>query len=567
MENQEIVLSVKDLRINFSTDHGYVQAVRGVSFDLYKGETLCIVGESGSGKSVTSKAIMGILAANGRIVSGSIMYEGEDLTKVSEDEFHRIRGHKIGMIFQDPLSSLNPIMRIGKQITEAMLLNGNHLKKMRDEIVAEEFVAYKNALTAYKSELNQGKEAVRFLKSEKKKEVERIKNVAKNESDGKIYALKQDFGLEKVTIKHKYESMLAEEGANAEQIKQEQAAALKEATERFNAAKKEILEAAKEKNASNKEELIKVKASFDQKIKEAKQEHATNSAELKAKYKPIIADAKAKYGEKNKEAKVAVANAKKQFKQEYQDELSSGTPKAEAKKHYTSKIKITKAEAKQRALKIMEEVGISNPETRFKQYPFEFSGGMRQRIVIAIALTADPDILICDEPTTALDVTIQAQILELINRLKAERHMTCIFITHDLGVVANMADRVAVMYAGKIVEYGTEEEIFYDPRHPYTWALLSSIPDVDSKERLDAIPGTPPNLIYPPKGDAFALRSKYAMKIDFKKEPPLFKVSDTHYAATWLLDPRAPKVEMPAIVKTRIETAKAAHKERMKEAK
>ena len=567
MENQEIVLSVKDLRINFSTDHGYVQAVRGVSFDLYKGETLCIVGESGSGKSVTSKAIMGILAANGRIVSGSIMYEGEDLTKVSEDEFHRIRGHKIGMIFQDPLSSLNPIMRIGKQITEAMLLNGNHLKKMRDEIVAEEFVAYKNALTAYKSELNQGKEAVRFLKSEKKKEVERIKNVAKNESDGKIYALKQDFGLEKVTIKHKYESMLAEEGANAEQIKQEQAEALKEATERFNAAKKEILEAAKEKNASNKEELIKVKAAFNQKIKEAKQEHATNSAELKAKYKPIIADAKAKYGEKNKEAKVAVANAKKQFKQEYQDELSSGTPKAEAKKHYTSKIKITKAEAKQRALKIMEEVGISNPETRFKQYPFEFSGGMRQRIVIAIALTADPDILICDEPTTALDVTIQAQILELINRLKAERHMTCIFITHDLGVVANMADRVAVMYAGKIVEYGSEEEIFYDPRHPYTWALLSSIPDVDSKERLDAIPGTPPNLIYPPKGDAFALRSKYAMKIDFKKEPPLFKVSDTHYAATWLLDPRAPKVEMPAIVKTRIETAKAAHKARMKEAK
>ena len=564
MENKEIVLSVKDLRVNFSTDHGYVQAVRGVSFDLYKGETLCIVGESGSGKSVTSKTIMGILAANGRIVSGSIMYEGEDLTKVSEDEFHRIRGHKIGMIFQDPLSSLNPIMRIGKQITEAMLLNGNHLKKMRDEIVATEFVAYKNALTAYKSELNQGKEAVRFLKSEKKKEIERIKNVAKNESDGKIYALKQDFGLEKVTIKHKYDSLLAEEGANAEQINKEKAEALKVATERFNAAKKEILDAAKEKNASNRESLAKVKADFDKKIKAAKQEHATNSAELKAKYKPIIADAKAKYSAKNKEAKAAVKEAKKKFKEEYSNELASGISLVEAKKHYVSKIKITKAEAKERALKIMEEVGISNPETRFKQYPFEFSGGMRQRIVIAIALTANPDILICDEPTTALDVTIQAQILELINRLKAERHMTCIFITHDLGVVANMADRVAVMYAGKIVEYGTEEEIFYDPRHPYTWALLSSIPDVDSKERLDAIPGTPPNLIYPPKGDAFALRSKYAMKIDFKKEPPLFKVSDTHYAATWLLDPRAPKVEMPAIVKTRIETAKAAHKERIK---
>ena len=554
MENKEIVLSVKDLRVNFSTDHGYVQAVRGVSFDLYKGETLCIVGESGSGKSVTSKTIMGILAANGRIVSGSIMYEGEDLTKVSEDEFHRIRGHKIGMIFQDPLSSLNPIMRIGKQITEAMLLNGNHLKKMRDEIVANEFVAYKNAITAYNNELNKGKEAVRFLKSEKKKEVERIKNVAKNESDGKLYALKQDYGLEKVTIKHKYENSEDKAALNEE---------LKAAQERYNAAANAIKAEAKEKSASNKQALTSLKADFDQRIANAKKEHSTNKEELKAKYKPIIAEAKAKYLAKDKIAKEEVAKAKAQFKLEYQQELNSGVSKAEAKKHYTAKIKVTKAEAKEKALKIMEEVGISNPATRFRQYPFEFSGGMRQRIVIAIALTADPDILICDEPTTALDVTIQAQILELINRLKKERNMTCIFITHDLGVVANMADRVAVMYAGKIVEYGTEEEIFYDPRHPYTWALLSSIPDVDSKERLDAIPGTPPNLIYPPVGDAFALRSKYAMKIDFKKEPPLFKVSETHYAATWLLDPRAPKVEMPAIVKTRIETAKANHKARL----
>ena len=656
MENKEIVLSVKDLKINFSTDHGYVQAVRGVSFDLYKGETLCIVGESGSGKSVTSKTIMGILSANARIVSGSIMYEGEDLTKVSEGEFHRIRGHKIGMIFQDPLSSLNPIMRIGKQITEAMLLNGNHLKKMRDEIVANEFVAYKNAITAYKSELNKGRESVKFLKSEKKKEVERMKNVAKNESDGKLYALSQDYGLEKVTIKHKYDTMLKEQPENAVSINQEKQEALNAAKERYDAARAEIKETAKSQHASNKEELAKLKADFDEKIKQASVENATNKAELKAKYKPIIAEAKAKYLEKNKEAKVEVAKAKAQYKQEYLKErcaaeatlnsvkverkekikqakadkdagkktlnssnystgritwkdfvipviyalmivsaplvfpifLGAALVKklddksydaiyeeyepqivkikkeiADTKNRYISKIKITREEAKTRALKIMEEVGIPNPETRFKQYPFEFSGGMRQRIVIAIALTADPDILICDEPTTALDVTIQAQILELINRLKAERHMTCIFITHDLGVVANMADRVAVMYAGKIVEYGTEEEIFYDPRHPYTWALLSSIPDVDSKERLEAIPGTPPNLIYPPVGDAFALRSKYAMKIDFKKEPPLFKISDTHYAATWLLDPRAPKVEMPAIVKTRIEIAKAQNKERL----
>ena len=200
----------------------------------------------------------------------------------------------------------------------------------------------------------------------------------------------------------------------------------------------------------------------------------------------------------------------------------------------------------------MEEVGIPYPEKRFNQYPFEFSGGMRQRIVIAIALTANPDVLICDEPTTALDVTIQSQILELINKLKAERNLSCIFITHDLGVVANMADRVAVMYAGKIVEYGLAEEIFYDPRHPYTWALLSSIPDVDSKEKLESIPGTPPDMVYPPKGDAFSLRSKYALKIDFEEEPPFFEVSPTHYASTWLLHPSAPKVEMPDIVKERI---------------
>ncbi|MBQ6672868.1 MAG: ABC transporter ATP-binding protein [Spirochaetales bacterium] len=215
---------------------------------------------------------------------------------------------------------------------------------------------------------------------------------------------------------------------------------------------------------------------------------------------------------------------------------------------------ITKSLAKDRAIRVMEQVGITEARKRYRQYPFEFSGGMRQRIVIAIALTANPDILICDEPTTALDVTIQAQILELINKLKKERDLSVIFITHDLGVVANMADRIAVMYAGKIVEYGTSEDVFYHPAHPYTWALLASIPDLNSKgNKLESIPGTPPNMIYPPKGDAFAARNKYAMEIDFEEQPPMFRISDTHYAATWLLHPNAPKVEMPEIVKERIE--------------
>ena len=222
---------------------------------------------------------------------------------------------------------------------------------------------------------------------------------------------------------------------------------------------------------------------------------------------------------------------------------------------------VTKTMARERAIKLMEEVGIPEPRIRYNQYPFEFSGGMRQRIVIAIALAADPDILICDEPTTALDVTIQAQILELINRLKEERNLSVIFITHDLGVVANMADDIAVMYAGKVVEYGTVEDIFYDPRHPYTWALLASMPDLDTKEKLDAIPGTPPNMVYPPVGDAFADRNKYAMKIDFEQQPPEFEVSPTHWAATWLLHPDAPKVEPPKIITDRIARMRKAEGE------
>ena len=219
-------------------------------------------------------------------------------------------------------------------------------------------------------------------------------------------------------------------------------------------------------------------------------------------------------------------------------------------------VKMNKRIAKAKAIKLLEEVGIPEPATRFNQYPFEFSGGMRQRIVIAIALSANPDILICDEPTTALDVTIQAQILELINQIKEQRKLSVIFITHNMGVVANMADRIAVMYAGKIVEHGTANEIFYEPAHPYTWALLSSMPDLETTERLESIPGTPPNMIYPPKGDAFAARNKYALDIDFELEPPLFEVSPTHYAATWLLHPNAPKVEMPQLIKARIERMK-----------
>ena len=236
----------------------------------------------------------------------------------------------------------------------------------------------------------------------------------------------------------------------------------------------------------------------------------------------------------------------------FQDPMSSLNPIMRIGRQITEVMDLPPRQAKEKALKLLQEVGIRDPETCFRQYPFQLSGGMRQRIVIAIALASDPEILLCDEPTTALDVTIQAQILDLLNRLKQQRDLSILFVTHDFGVVAAVADDIAVMYAGKIVEYGTAEEVFYDPRHPYTWALLSAMPDLSTSGRLYAIPGSPPNMTAPPPGDAFAPRNPQALAIDFLKEPPPFFVSDSHWAATWLLDPRAPRVQMPALLQQRL---------------
>ncbi|REB07402.1 ABC transporter ATP-binding protein [Sporosarcina sp. BI001-red] len=336
------ILQVKDLELSFHTFAGEVKAIRGVNFDLNKGETLAIVGESGSGKSVTTKSIMRLLPeSSSEFKNGEILFDGKDLTKLPEREMQKIRGKDISMIFQDPMTSLNPTMTIGKQIMEPIL-------------------------------------------------------------------------------KHQ---------------------------------------------------------------------------------------------------------------------------------------KVSKAKARKVAIELLNMVGIPNAENRYKMYPHQFSGGQRQRIVIATALACNPQILIADEPTTALDVTIQAQILELMKDIQKKIDTSIIFITHDLGVVANVADRVAVMYGGMIVEIGTVDEIFYNPQHPYTWGLLSSMPSMDvNEEKLYAIPGTPPDLLNPPKGDAFALRSEYALKIDMEQPPPFFRVSDTHYAATWLLHPQAPQVEPPSGIIERMRT-------------
>ncbi len=459
-------LTVENLTISFKTPTGQVKAVRNISFDLNEGETLAIVGESGSGKSVTARAIMGILAGNKIVENGKIMYDGEDLLKITEDQYHEIRGRKIGMIYQDPMSSLNPIMRIGKQITESLILNGHHLKNKIAKLYNKERIAYfviKRDIRILKKKVLENKKNKLPYKDLKKE----IKKLKKELPTAKKIMKKAKKKATKVVMK---------------EYKEQKAKYLEEIKDIRKNADGLDLKVVKEKVSSKKEELRRIK-------------------------------------------------------------------------------KVTKKQAKVQAIKVMQEVGIPEPEKRFKQYPFQFSGGMRQRIVIAIVLTANPDILICDEPTTALDVTIQAQILELINSLKEERRLTVIFITHDLGVVANMADRIAVMYAGKIQEIGTCEEVFYDPRHPYTWALLGSMPDLTSKDKLIAIPGTPPDMRFPPKGDAFALRSEYAMKIDFEEQPPMFKISDTHYAASWLLHKDSPKIEKPFMLDERIERMKEMTKE------
>ena len=446
----EKILEIKNLNIVFETHAGTVYAIQDISFDLKAGETLAIVGESGSGKLVTSKAIMQLLAENGKITHGQILYKknnGEiiDITKLKDSQMHHIRGREIAMVFQDPMTSLNPTMTIGKQIMEPLIKH--RVVETKKNIIKESEESVKS-LTEYISRL------------------EKLPN--NEEKNQKISVLKQE-------------------------LKQIQ--------------KNKIVKLTKYE-ALQKERLNKIN-------------------ELKVKKKRLLD----KY-RSCQENKKAIKWELMQIKQELKT--------------------LSYNDLQRKAMELINLVGIDHPEKRMKQYPHQFSGGMRQRIVIAIALACNPKILICDEPTTALDVTIQAQIIELIKALQKKTGCAVIFISHDLGVVANIADRVAVMYAGKICEIGTSREIFYEPRHPYTWGLLASKPDrEDIKERLYSIPGTPPNLLNPPKGDAFALRSDYAMEIDFIEAPPLFKISATHYAATWLLHKDAPKVEMPSIIRKR----------------
>ena len=560
MEN---ILEVKNLKISFRTSSGTVKAVRNISFNLEKGKTLAIVGESGSGKSVTSKAILGILAGNSIVEGGEIIYDGKDLLKITEEEMCTIRGDEISMIFQDPLSSLNPIVKIGKQITEAMLLKNKTSRKQAKKEHARMLALLKEKMLlaapdagkqvdSVIAKLSAGEEltgealalldkgvAYSFRTSlEKKQAVLEVLEQAKTFFTGE-FTKKQALAYAKGVAQQVEDSI-----DRLEIIKDSFAYTLRSGLlsgieQYFAAVRNNPREENRFARQSKKRDALLARGkTVDWKVRPM---NVYDLSELKGNIAHLIDRLEDRY-------KQTISQADSVNMEQRRIAICGYLKDKTAKASYV----ITRAMAKARAIELMEEVGIKEPAMRYNQYPFEFSGGMRQRIVIAIALSADPEILICDEPTTALDVTIQAQILELINNLKKERNLSVIFITHDLGVVANMADDIAVMYAGKIVEYGTAEDVFYDPRHPYTWALLSSMPDLDTKEKLDAIPGTPPNMIYPPVGDAFADRNKYAMEIDFEQQPPEFAVSDTHWAATWLLHPDAPKVEIPKIITDRI---------------
>jgi oligopeptide/dipeptide ABC transporter ATP-binding protein len=558
-------LEVKNLQISFRTDDGTVKAVRDISFDLEKGETLCIVGESGSGKSVTAKAVMGILAGNSIVEGGEILYNGKNLLNYTEKEFDKIRGNRITMIFQDPLSSLDPIVKIGRQMTEATLLNGKtNCREAKREFRKTLSLLKKNMKAAgcAQDAFQKLERCMEYIKKGSSlKYTYRLARdytqLAAADAEALLITLyKDDVKLVKEELKYLDEKLarICDEYWLGEKVLRQ---------EPFSGFRREMKQY--DGSDANKEALkksIELLLSFLKQQEERKEPDFTAVAYSLSgnAAKDGFSQTDASAEEKQNEALASVYEA--EFKHAFLKTLSEAGEDADGCYEKLEQLafeavnKVTKQTAYDKAIRIMEDVGIKEARKRFDQYPFEFSGGMRQRIVIAIAIAANPDILICDEPTTALDVTIQAQIMELINEIKEKRRLSVIFITHDLGVVANMADKVAVMYAGKIVEYGTTDDIFYEPTHPYTWALLASMPDLDTKDKLEAIPGTPPNMIYPPVGDAFAERNKYAMPIDFEKQPPLFRISETHYAATWLLHPNAPKIDPPKSVTDRIKRMK-----------
>lgn len=569
MENRKVLLSVDNLHVNFRVRGRTLSAIRGISLDFYENESVAIVGESGSGKSVFTKTFAGMLETNGYISEGSIIFNDEELadTKVTVDATAR-------KLISNAWEKLNKDSQLefGAAVYKAML-DLESEKRAREYLSADEEQAttdkiadlnfrrtelYNQKLTIdakkererYKSvsaEIEAMDSEIKTLEKQRRETISAHKKAAKNDT-----TYQKQFDEKMSALKAEYAKLTAGEISDETRKRNEIIAKeiyLSVGRYPFNKRVKFINQLLKsfKKSMEMGVDLMDDSARnavFDEVVFRVRYLDETEDT---LHGTCILNLAKVKYAKdwtKIRGGKIATV---------FQDPMTSLNPIITIGKQITSVIlkhqNCSEMEARERALTLMKKVGIPNAEARFDDYPFQYSGGMRQRIVIAIALSCQPKILICDEPTTALDVTIQAQILKLIKDLQKEFNYTIVFITHDLGVVANIADRVAVLYGGQVVELGTCEEVFYDPKHPYTWALLSSLPQLAQRNtKLYSITGTPPSLYNKIVGDAFAPRNPYCLQIDTMKEPPMFQVSETHFAKTWLLDPRAPKVEKPEII-------------------
>lgn len=567
MEEKKVLLSIKDLWVKFRVRGRVLTAIRNVSLDIYENESIAIVGESGCGKSVLTKTFAGMLDNNGFIDGGSIVFNDETLTEVSFNV-------GAGAIAKAE-AKLNEYSKL--ELGAQTYLEMRALERDREERLtlsgedAERFEKQRRELRFRRAQLHNDRQTL-----DRSKEKAKIKEASRRiaELDAELKELER---RRRATVREHTASTKSDAAYNAEYSRR--MAALRERYSRECAG--ELSPGQRDRNSILAREIclslgrypLKGRRKLEDKLYRAIKEAMTIGADLsdEAQLNGIFENAvfRVKYlgQEGNKLRGSLVLDLARtdcvvdwtrirgqRIATIFQDPMTSLNPIMTIGKQITSVImkhqNVSEIEARKRAIVLMKKVGIPNAENRFDDYPFQYSGGMRQRIVIAIALSCQPRILICDEPTTALDVTIQAQIIKLIKDLQKEFGYTIVFITHDLGVVANVADRVAVLYAGQIVELGTVEEVFYDPRHPYTWALLSSLPQLmDRGMKLYSIAGTPPSLYNDIVGDAFAPRNPYCLRVDTLREPPMFKVSDTHYAKTWLLDPRAPKVEKPEMIR------------------
>lgn len=568
-KEKKVLLSIKDLEVKFRVRGKKLTAIRGVSLDIFENESIAIVGESGSGKSVFTKTFAGMLDSNGYIDNGSIIFNDEDL---SDTVVQKTAVSK--WMIDHALAKLNEYSQYEfgvERYKEMEALKAERAEK--EEISKEQQEASDKAI----AELGVKKTEAFNLKQtlDPKNDRAKIKELSKSikEMEKEIKKLLKDRAAMDLAASrnlkndteyvHQYESKMNDLKAKYDTAIK---GSISEKTKKRNEilAKEVYLSIGRYSFFKRAQLLNKLLASLKQAMvtgvdlsDDGQRNAVFDKVAFRVKYLDETTDklhgtcvlnlANVKY------AKDWYQIRGKKIATVFQDPMTSLNPIITIGKQITSIIMkhqdVTESEARAKALDLMKKVGIPNAEARFDDYPFQYSGGMRQRIVIAIALSCQPKILICDEPTTALDVTIQAQILKLLKDLQKEFNYTIVFITHDLGVVANIADRVAVVYAGQIIELASVDEIFYDPRHPYTWALLSSMPQLAEKNtKLYSITGTPPSLYNKVVGDAFAPRNPYCMKIDTLKEPPMFKVTDTHYAKTWLLDPRSPKIEKPEAI-------------------